>query len=53
MNPPDSHLPETDGPTEDRESYPIGFKVAVGLTALYLFYRLAQGVAWLFSRVSG
>ncbi len=53
MKPSDSHLPETDGPVEDSESYPIGFKVAVGLTALYLFYRLVQGVAWLLSRVSG
>ncbi len=48
-----SHLPERDGPAENKESYPIGFKVTVGLTALYLLYRLAQGVAWLISQGGG
>lgn len=55
MNPQDSYLPETDGPIEarEKESYPIGFKVAVGLTAIYLLYRLGQGVLWLISRLIG
>jgi len=53
MNPSGSHLPEQDGSAEPGESYPLGFKVAVGLTALYLLYRFAQGVAWMISRVAG
>ncbi len=49
----DSYLPETDGPTEAKESYPIGFKVVVTLTAIYLLYRLGQGVLWLIARIFG
>ena len=52
MNPPGSHLPEQDGSAEQKDPYPLGFKVAVGLTALYLLYRFAQGLAWLFSQVA-
>ena len=53
MNTSDPHLPESDGRAEERETYPIGFKITVGLTALYLLYRLGQGVVWLVSRVGG
>ena len=53
MNEEESFLPEADGPPQEEESYPIGFKIAVGLTAAYLLWRLAQGVLWLFSRLSG
>lgn len=51
MNRHDPFLPEVDGPTEEEEGYPLGFKIAVGLTALYLLWRLGQGVAWLVSRL--
>ena len=47
----ESFLPEQDGPTEEKESYPLGFKIAVGLTAVYLLWRLGQGVLWLISRM--
>lgn len=53
MNRDDPYLPEADGSPEEKESYPIGFKVAVGLTAIYLLWRLAQGVLWLISRAFG
>lgn len=53
MNPDGPYLPEADGSPDDKESYPIGFKVAVGLTAIYLLWRLAQGVLWLISRAFG
>lgn len=49
----ESFLPEKDGPSQEEESYPLGFKIAVGLTALYLLWRLGQGVLWLISRVFG
>lgn len=49
----DPCLPEADGPPEEAGSYPIGFKIAVGLTAVYLLWRLVQGVLWLISRVFG
>ena len=53
MSPGEQHLPDRDGPAEEEHSYPIGFKIAVGLTALYLIYRLFQGVAWLIARGAG
>lgn len=51
MNPHDPCLPGRDGPGREKESYPLGFKVAVALTALYLLYRLGQGILWLASRL--
>ena len=51
MNDPEPFLPYKDGPMEERESYPRGFQIAVGLTAVYLLYRLGQGVIWLVSKV--
>ncbi len=53
MSGQESYLPEADGIPEQTEPYPIGFKVAVGLTAVYLLWRLAQGVTWLLSRILG
>ena len=53
MNRDDPCLPEADGPIDDKLSYPIGFKIAVGLTAIYLLWRLVQGVLWLISEVFG
>lgn len=49
----DSYLPETDGGTEEREPYPWGFKITIALTALYLLWRLIQGLGWLISRLFG
>ena len=51
MSEQDSFLPEADGPPQEKESYPVGFKIAVGLTAIYLLWRLVQGVLWLFTRL--
>lgn len=53
MSQGDSYLPERDGPPEEKESYPLGFKITVALTALYLLWRLVQGVGWLISRAFG
>ena len=53
MNHGDSYLPERDGQTEERESYPWGFKVTIALTGLYLLWRLIQGIGWLISRLFG
>ena len=49
----DPYLPDTDGHTEKRESYPWGFKITIALTALYLLWRLIQGIGWLVSRLFG
>ena len=49
----DPFLPERDGPAEERASYPLGFKITVVLTVLYLLYRLGQGVLWLISAMFG
>ena len=49
----DPYLPERDGQTEERESYPWGFKITIALTALYLLWRLVQGMVWLISRLFG
>jgi hypothetical protein len=51
MNGHDPCLPEADGSSGEPESYPMGFKVAVGLTAAYLLWRFVQGVLWLISRL--
>ncbi len=49
----DPYLPERDGQAEERVSYPLGFKITVALTVLYLLYRLGQGVLWLISAMFG
>lgn len=49
----DSYLPERDGRIKERESYPWGFRITIALTALYLLWRLIQGMGWLISRVFG
>lgn len=51
MSGSDSFLPEKDGPIEEKEPYPFGFKIVVALTVLYLLWRLGQGVLWLISRL--
>ena len=44
----DPFLPEHDD--ETMESTPWGFRIVVLSTALYLAYRLWQGVVWLLQR---
>ncbi len=41
-------LPEQE-PVDERT--PWGFRITLALTALYLLYRLGQGVVWLFDRL--
>ncbi len=36
-----------------RERWPIGFMLLVGAVALYLGWRLVQGVAWVIDSLSG
>lgn len=45
-------LPEEDS-TEVDEGTPFSFKLVLLLTAVYLIYRLAQGIVWLVDRVGG
>ena len=42
-------LPEEDSPPP--EPSPWGFRIFVVLTAVYLLYRLGQGVGWLWQRI--
>ena len=44
----DPYLPEEDS-VPDLPS-PWGFRIFVVLTAIYLLYRLGQGIAWVVSR---
>ena len=37
-------------PTED-ESWPVGFMIILTLVALYLGWRLVQGVGWLIDKL--
>ncbi|MEN8113454.1 MAG: hypothetical protein ABFS21_03615 [Actinomycetota bacterium] len=37
----------------ERERWPVGFMLVIGITAVYLIWRLIQGVAWVFDRVVG
>jgi hypothetical protein len=39
------YLPEEDGAPEDLPT-PWGFRVLVGVAALYLGWRLVQGIIW-------
>jgi hypothetical protein len=42
------YLPDEDSPPDDPS--PWGFRIFVFLAALYLLYRLGQGVGWLVGR---
>jgi hypothetical protein len=44
----DPFLPEADSPPD--EPTPWGFRITLVLAALYLLWRLVQGVIWLFDR---
>lgn len=44
-------LPEEDSPPP--EPSPWGFRIFAFLAALYLLYRLGQGLGWLWQRVTG
>lgn len=45
-------LPEEDS-TEAAEGTPFSFKLVLLLTAVYLIYRLVQGIVWLADRFAG
>ena len=45
------YLPERD--SETPEPSPWGFRIFVFLTAVYLLYRLGQGIGWLVQRFGG
>ncbi len=36
---------------EPQERTPWGFRLTLAATALYLLYRLGQGVVWVFERI--
>jgi hypothetical protein len=40
------------GPDEQDIKAPFSFKLMVGLTVVYLGYRLVQGVVWVIGRLS-
>jgi hypothetical protein len=44
----DPFLPEDDSPPP--EPSPWGFRITVAAAALYLLYRLGQGIGWLVQR---
>ncbi|MEN8233987.1 MAG: hypothetical protein ABFR89_03595 [Actinomycetota bacterium] len=46
---------EETGPEQatERERWPVGFLLVLGITVLYLAWRLIQGVGWLVDRVAG
>lgn len=44
------YLPERD--SETPEPSPWGFRIFVFLAALYLLYRLGQGIGWVASRLT-
>jgi hypothetical protein len=44
----DPHLPERD--SEEGEPTPWGFRIVLALVALYLIYRLIQGIVWVIGR---
>ena len=45
--------PDTQGESVSRDRWPIGFMLLVGATALYLGWRLVQGVAWVIESLTG
>lgn len=46
----DPFLPEADSPPP--EPTPWGFRIVVAAAALYLLWRLVQGVIWLWERLT-
>lgn len=38
-------------PVEEEERWPIGFMVMIALVALYLGWRLIQGIIWLVQHI--
>lgn len=38
---------------ESRERWPIGFMLLVGAAALYLGWRLVQGIGWAIDQLAG
>jgi hypothetical protein len=47
---PEEAHPEPDG-TPEEEPWPIGFMVILLLAALYLGWRLIQGIAWVIDKI--
>jgi hypothetical protein len=46
----DPFLPEADSPPD--EPTPWGFRITLAAAALYLLWRLIQGVVWVWGRLS-
>lgn len=44
--------PLPDDPVDDVDPPPISFWIMIGLFALYMLWRLIQGVVWVFERFS-
>ena len=44
---------ERSADTESSERWPIGFMLLVGAAALYLGWRLVQGIAWVVEQLGG
>jgi hypothetical protein len=40
-----------DSTSTDEEKWPIGFMLTIVLVALYLGWRLVQGIAWLIDKI--
>jgi hypothetical protein len=47
----DPYLPEEERPPELPS--PWGFRIFIVLTAIYLLYRLGQGIGWVVARMTG
>lgn len=45
--------PEPQSESDSRDRWPIGFMLLVGAAALYLGWRLVQGVAWAIGSFTG
>lgn len=46
----DDRTPQEETPEAGEEKWPIGFLIVVTLTALYLAWRLVQGIMWVLHR---
>lgn len=44
---------ESQAEPESRERWPIGFMLLVGAVALYLGWRLVQGIGWVVDSLAG
>ncbi len=51
MSTDDQH--ESEAESESRDRWPIGFMLLVGAVALYLGWRLVQGIAWAVDSLAG